>query len=158
MTLGYIILLILLCLDPPRPNFTTSLQYRTCFSLLLWFSLCVFIQVSYENGVIPDNLSLIYLSMGGICIFGMLYFSENSFLWRFVNISVGSTVREDIFSKYIYSMAVLIERSSNHECLAYLHAAVKSYYQEVLKSDSGMGNEFLKPLLDDILVTPTHGR
>lgn len=151
----YILIIIYLFTDPPRPNFAMSLQYRSEYSLLLWFTLSVLIQVWYDDGEKPDNLSLIYVGLGAINILVMLYFSENLFMWYFIKTPSISTASEDAFSKYIYTMAIAIERSSNPDCMRYLHGAIKNYQQDLVKSDPHFRmSDYLKPLIDFVLTTP----
>ncbi len=120
-------------MDPPRPNISVNVQIRSCSAICVWLSLSVLIQTGLDHGHTPDNLSLIFAVLGTIGIVLVVYYMEIRVLSSFCRFRVSQIEQEQTFSKFVYSMCVLIERSVQIDYRFELHCVMRIIKDDLLQ-------------------------
>lgn len=113
-----ILLAIYCCLQliewfqPVKVNFYLGVQLRVMDHLYFWLTLCALTQVSYDNNSKPDNISLIYVAVGLVAVLYMAYYLEVRKCLPYALINLREKKTQTNFSRYLFTLCVVIERSN----------------------------------------------
>jgi hypothetical protein len=99
-------------------------------NLYIWITLCAMLQVGYDNNNKPDNLSLIYVAVGFVGVLYIAYYVECRKCVGFAQINLRKRKVQGDYCKYLFSMCVILERSSQELYRDILVLALRSLLLE----------------------------
>jgi hypothetical protein len=112
---------------PPKPVFSVGYQMSVQSVLLWWTTCCVFLQVTYDRGRVPDNLSLFYGAVGCLCLSFLAYLLERRRILWFLSDSKLQVVTEKAYVETVYCLSILIERSGDKFYRKQLQVVLRNY-------------------------------
>lgn len=131
---------------PPKPTFSYSYQHTALEWTVLGLGISAFIQVQFDIGLVinTDNTSIIYLLMIALILLYVVYILEKRRLvWFLLGKNPTMIKSSDEFSKYVYCLIVLIERSDDVYYKNQLHTVLKSFHAS-LSTTSKLNKDWLK--------------
>lgn len=128
-------------LTPPKPVFSVGCQQSVQYVQLWWVTSCVCLQLAYDSGRVPDNLSLFYGAVGCGCLAFLAYLFERRRGFWFLTRASLELASEQAFVQVVYCLAVLTERAGERFYRRRLQGVLRSY--SLVQKSRGAGESVL---------------
>ena len=124
---AYLLWLLQQSQTPPKAVFSVGCQASVQHVQLWWVSSCVCLQLAYDRGREPDNLSLFYGAVGCGCLGFLAYLCERRRGFWFLTRGKLEFASEQAFVEAVYCLAVLAERAGERFYRRQLQGVLRSY-------------------------------